>query len=71
MRIIDNNRKNRLTPDLIAAMHFNENFGRPQAITKSGNEPDHRCFPNPASGRMHNKVCDYLPSLHYWFTLVK
>ena len=41
---------------LVAAMHFNENFGRAQAITKSGKERIQIVFPKQKHGEFTPKI---------------
>ena len=41
---------------LVAAMHFNENFGRAQAITKSGKERIQIVFPKQKQGEFTPKI---------------
>lgn len=41
---------------LVAAMHFNENFGRPQAVTKSGKERIQIVFPKQKQGEFTPKI---------------
>ena len=41
---------------LIALMHFNENYGRKQAVTKSGMERIRLCFPKAKQGECTPKI---------------
>ena len=41
---------------LVAAMHFNENFGRAQAVTKSGKERIRIVFPKQKHGEFTPKI---------------
>lgn len=41
---------------LLAAMHFNENFGRAQAVTKSGKERIQIVFPKQKQGEFTPKI---------------
>ena len=41
---------------IITAMHFNENFGRAQTITKSGNEWIRIVFPKQKQGEYTPKI---------------
>ena len=41
---------------IIAAMHFNENYGRAQAITKSGNEQIRIIYPKQKQGEYTPKI---------------
>ena len=41
---------------IIAAMHFNENYGRAQAITKSGNERIRIVYPKQKQGEYTPKI---------------
>ena len=48
----------------IAAMHFNENFGRQQAITKSGKERIRIVFPKQKQGEYTPKVVPVTPTFN-------
>lgn len=41
---------------LVAAMHFNENYGRAQALTKSGSERIRVVFPKQKHGEFTPKI---------------
>ena len=41
---------------LIAAMHFNENYNRPQVVTKDGREGIHLTFPKSKQGKCMTKT---------------
>ena len=41
---------------LLAAMHFNENFGRAQTVTKSGRERMKIVFPKQKQGEFTPKI---------------
>ena len=41
---------------LIAAMHFNENYKRPQAVTKDGRERIRLTFPKSKQGECTAKI---------------
>ena len=47
---------------IIAAMHFNENFGRQQAITKSGKERIRIVFPKQKQGEYTPKIVPVPPT---------
>ena len=47
---------------LLAALHFNENFGRAQAVTKSGKERMQIVFPKQKKGEFTPKIVKHIVS---------